>query len=121
MRTYYLKRHETILARALTVEFMATVLDATHQEGDVSTIYSTIYDLRERTAYLYYEHRFDEPVILDVATELERGDRQVHIDELLPEGRSAPDETIVSRLLSQPLTAILALGAARAYQIRKSG
>jgi hypothetical protein len=110
----------------LNVEFMASVLDATHQEGDVSTIYSTVYNLRERTAYLYYEHRFDEPVILDVAAELERGDRQVHIDELLPESRRAPDETIVSRLLSQPLTAILALGALIAigyyvYQARRFG
>jgi hypothetical protein len=82
-------------------------------------------EIKMRTAYLYYEHRFDEPVVLDVAAELERGDRQVHIDELPPEGRRAPDETIVSRLLSQPLTAILALGALLtvgyyAYQIRKS-
>jgi hypothetical protein len=95
----------------LTVEFMASVLDATHQEGEYSTIYSTVYDLKERTAYLYYNHLFDKLVVLDVATELERGDRQVHIDELLPEGQRAPNETIVSRLLSQPLTAILALGA----------
>jgi hypothetical protein len=110
----------------LTVEFMATVLDATHQEGDVSTIYSTIYDLRERTAYLYYEHRFDEPVILDVATELERGDRQVHINELLQAGQGASNGTIVSRLLAEPLASILALGALLAigyyvYQARKFG
>jgi len=110
----------------LNVEFMASVLDATHQEGDVSTIYSTIYDLRERTLYLYYEHRFDEPVILDVATELERGDRQVHINELLLAGQEARDETIVSRLLAEPLPAILALGALFAigyyvYQARKFG
>jgi len=108
----------------LTVEFMASVLDATHQEGEISTIYSTVYDLRERTVYLYYEHRFDDPVVLDVATELERGDRQVHIDELLPEGQGAPNETIVSRLLAEPLAAILALGALLAigyyvYQARK--
>jgi len=115
---------ELATGETLTVEFMATVLDATHQEGDVSTIYSTVYDLRERTAYLYYEHRFDDTVILDVAAELERGDRQVHIDELLPEGQGAPNETIVSRLLADPLAAILALGALLAtgyyvYQARK--
>ncbi len=108
----------------LNVEFMASVLDATHQEGDISTIYSTVYDLRERTLYLYYEHRFDEPVVLDVAAELERGDRQVHINELLQEGQGAPDETIVSRLLAEPFAAILALGALFAtgyyvYQVRK--
>ena len=114
---------ELASSESLTAEFMASILDATHQEGEYSTIYSTVYDLKERTAYLYYNHRFDEPVVLDVATELERGDRQVHIDELLPEGRRVPNETIVSRLLSQPLTAILALGALLAagyyiYRIR---
>jgi hypothetical protein len=108
---------------ALTVEFMASVLDATHQEGDISTIYSTVYDLRECTLYLYYEHRFDEPVILDVAAELERGDRQVHINELLQAGQGAPDETIVSRLLAEPLAAILALGAlfAIVYYVYQAG
>lgn len=95
---------------ALTVEFMASVLDATHQEGEVSTIYSTIYDLRARTAYLYYDHRFEEPVILDIAAELEKGDRQLNIDELLPAGQDSPKNTIVSRLLAQPLAGILALG-----------
>jgi hypothetical protein len=54
----------------LTVDFMASVLDVTHQEGEVSTIYSTVYDLRERLVYLYYDHSFDEAVILDVAAEL---------------------------------------------------
>lgn len=109
----------------LTVEFMATVLDDTHQEGDISTIYSTVYDLRERILYLYYEHRFDEPVILDIASELEKGDRQVHIDELLQADQEAPNGTIVSRLLADPLAAILALVALLAigyyvYQARAS-
>lgn len=104
----------------LTAEFMASVLDATHQEGEVSTIYSTVYDLREGIAYLYYDHRFDEPVVLDVAAELERGDRQVNIDELLPRGQ----ETLVARLLAQPLAVIMVLGGfvlAGYYSLRFSG
>lgn len=53
--------------------------------------------------------------------ELEKGDLQVHINELLQAGHN---ETIVSRLLSQPLTVILALGALLTagyyiYQIRR--
>jgi len=90
----------------LTVEFAASVLDATHQEGGISTIYSTVYDLGEGIAYLYYDHRFDEPVILNVAAELEKGDRQVNIDELLP----GVQETLVDRLLAQPLAVIMVLG-----------
>jgi hypothetical protein len=103
----------------LTIEFAASVLDATHQEGEVSTIYSTVYDLKNRTVYLYYHHNFDEPVILDVAAKLEKGDRQVNIDELLPAGHN---ETIVSRLLTQPLAAVLALGTllAAGYYIHRT-
>ena len=102
---------ELATGEPLTVEFMATVLDDTHQEGDISTIYSTVYDLRERTLYLYYEYKFDDPVIIDVAAELDGGDRQVHIDELLQAGQEATNGTIVSKLLADPLAAILALGA----------
>jgi len=95
------------LGEDFTVEFAASVLDATHQEGGVSTIYSTVYDLSGGIAYLYYDHRFDEPVVLDVAAELERGDRQVNIDELLPGGQ----ETLVARLLAQPLVVMVVLGS----------
>jgi hypothetical protein len=94
----------------LTVDFMASILDATHQEGEVSTIYSMVYDLRERLVYLYYEHSFDEAVTLDVAVELLKGDRQTPLEDLLPASVSSEDGTIVSQLLSQPLAVILMLG-----------
>ncbi len=55
-----------------------------------------------RTAYLNYEHRFDEPVIPDIAAELERGYRQVRINELLQTSQGVLNETIVSRLLAKP-------------------
>lgn len=110
--------------KTLTIEFAASVLDATHQEGEVSTIYSTVYDLKSRTVYLYYHHRFDEPVVLEVAVEIEKGNRQVNIDQLLQEGDHK--ENLISWLLAQPLAIVLALGTLLAigyyvYQARKTG
>ena len=50
----------------------------------------------------------------------------MHINELLQAGQGAPNESIVSRLLAEPLATILALGALLAigyyvYQARKFG
>jgi hypothetical protein len=68
----------------LTVEDLASVLDATHQEGEFSTIYSTIFDVGERQIWLYFDHRFDDPVVIDLYTELQKGDQQIHLDQFDP-------------------------------------
>jgi len=39
----------------------------------VNTVYSNIFDTRNRVAYLYYFHQFDEVVTIDLAEELEDG------------------------------------------------
>jgi hypothetical protein len=49
------------------------VLQATHQEGDVNTVYSTVYDLKARTIDLYYFHDYSTNVTFDLATELAKG------------------------------------------------
>ena len=54
----------------LTVEFMASVLKATHQDGMVKTLYSVVYDLKKLNIYLYYNRNFDAPYIIDVKKEL---------------------------------------------------
>ena len=54
----------------LTVEFMASVLNATHQNSDAQTLYSVVYDLQHLHIYLYYDRQFDTPYILDVNKEL---------------------------------------------------
>ncbi len=69
----------------LTAEYMASILDATHAEGQVSTIYSAVYDLPERLIYLYIHHRFNEPLTLDVYEQLAEGDKQVPIEDLFPD------------------------------------
>ena len=58
--------------RELTVEFLASVLNATHQNQLfwVKTLYSAIYDLKKLRIYLYYDRQFDKPYELDVKNEL---------------------------------------------------
>lgn len=70
----------------LTVEYARSILDAVHmEEGQIKTLYSTIYDLPKRLIYLYYFHQFEEVVVLDVAEELAKGDRMFLITELFPQ------------------------------------
>ena len=104
-----------------TVEYMAAVLDATHQEGEFSTIYSTIFDLNAREIYLYFDHHFEEPVVIDVIAELEKGAQQVHVIWLLPK-----DSDKYSFDLDYPFYIviilsgiILFLGAQRAHFFKK--
>lgn len=54
----------------LSVEFMASVLNATHQELPYKTLYSAIYDLKQLKIYLYYDGKFTTPYVLDVKKEL---------------------------------------------------
>ena len=70
-------------AEALTVDYVRSVLDATHQEGPVvNTVYSNIFDLRQGVIYLYHWYQFDEVVVLKVADELAKGAVRRPIREL---------------------------------------
>ena len=52
----------------LTVESLASVLNAVHQEGlSAPTLYSNIFDLKNGIAYFYDRHRYDRVAKLDVA------------------------------------------------------
>jgi hypothetical protein len=69
----------------LSIEAMAVVLAATHIEGYLNTLYSTLYDLKTGDIYLYYERDFESPYILNVKTELARSPsyRQVELKDLV--------------------------------------
>ena len=56
----------------LTVESMASVLNATHQNQSLGakTLYSVVYDLQKLRIYLYYNRQFDAPYGLNVKEEL---------------------------------------------------
>ena len=70
----------------LTVEFMASVLNATHQNMRLKTIYSAVYDLQKLHIYLYYDRQFDSPYMLDVKEELAKTTfrRKVSLTNLIP-------------------------------------
>jgi hypothetical protein len=42
----------------LTVKFMASVLNATHQNLRLKSLYSAVYDLQKLHIYLYYDRQF---------------------------------------------------------------
>jgi len=71
----------------LTVEFLASVLDATHQDSEFNTLYSAIHDLVNLQIYLYYDSQFDSPYVLDVKKELAKtaAYRRVAISDVIAE------------------------------------
>jgi hypothetical protein len=73
----------------LSVDLFRRVLAATHSEETYPTLYSNIYDLRQRVMYLYHFHDFANVVELDLATELARGHHSVRLRELFPRSVAA--------------------------------
>jgi hypothetical protein len=75
----------------LTVEYVASVLNATHRDWffntrfSIKTIYSAVYDLRNLQIYLYYNRQFDKPYVLDLKNELAKTDsyRKVALKDLV--------------------------------------
>ena len=69
----------------LTVEFMASVLNATHQNMRIKTLYSAVYDIQKLLIYLYYDRLFDAPYVLDVKEELAKTTfrRKVSLTDLI--------------------------------------
>ncbi|RYY77234.1 MAG: hypothetical protein EOO52_07080 [Gammaproteobacteria bacterium] len=73
----------------LTYEFMASVLDATHQEqgwiNPIKTIYSVVLDLNTLDIHLYYDGKFDRSYLLNVKSELSKvsGKKIIPMTEVL--------------------------------------
>lgn len=71
-------------AEAFSVDLFRDILQATHQEGEAHTLYSTVYDLRRTTVYLYYFHDYERVVTFDLKTELSRGLHAYDMPGLFP-------------------------------------
>ncbi len=82
-----------ILESADTADLLSIAeraLDAVHRErayalGGTYTVYSTLYDLTNGVAYHYHLSDFDDPVRIDLAVELARGEHVVPITDLVSE------------------------------------
>lgn len=57
------------------VDLLKAVLDKTHQEGKLSTLYSTICDLKRGVVYVYFFHDYTTPYKINLKEELKKGYR----------------------------------------------
>jgi len=91
----YLITHSTLQnSQELSINLFKKILSNVHVEGTMglgTTVYSTIYDLKNGKIYLYYFHNFMEEVIFDINSELKKGARTVKIESLFPKNISAED------------------------------
>ena len=70
----YRKAEKMILASpVLSVDLIRSILWATHSESEYPTVYSTIYDLGNKTIRLYNFHNFEQVVTIQLSDELKRG------------------------------------------------
>jgi hypothetical protein len=64
---------------------LVKILAAVHQEWRMGgTLYSNIYDLKNRRIYLYHNHNFLNEVVLDLDQELKKGKRKMDLSALFP-------------------------------------
>lgn len=88
------------------------ILDACHQECDYPTLYSQVYDLKNRKIHLYHFHNFENEVVIDIAAELKIGRHLRILPEMFPETFVARqfmklknadrDKRIAARLMKTP-------------------
>jgi len=71
--------------RELSVEDVASVMDAVHAAGGSSwTIETLVADLPNGLVYLYYFYQFDKPIVLNVAEEIARPRAPGPLSKLFP-------------------------------------
>jgi hypothetical protein len=78
-------------AEEVSTTLIRNVLEATHQEGTVNTVYSTVYDLNARTIDLYYFHDFTAVMSFDLVEELAKGLHGFEMAELFWANRAAAE------------------------------
>jgi len=66
-------------SKANNIDFLKTILDKTHQEGELNTLYSTICDLKKGIIYVYLFHDYNNVYKIDLKSELKKG---YHIENL---------------------------------------
>jgi hypothetical protein len=83
-RRYDIANEMLSRATELSVPFFKAILDETHQEGKLSTIYSNIYDLKRGIIYVYLFHNFNNVYVIDLKKELRKGYRLENLAEHFP-------------------------------------
>lgn len=57
----------------ISLDYCRDILNSTHAEGEISTFYSQVYDIKKMKIYIYNFHNYDECVIIDIREELKKG------------------------------------------------
>lgn len=68
-----------------SIDYVKKILNAVHQKGEYTTVYSNIYDLTERKVYVYYRHNFSYKYVFDIKEELDKGWHMIDLTILFPE------------------------------------
>lgn len=66
---------ELSASKNISVDFFKSILNKTHQEGELTTLYSTVCDLKRGIIYVYLFHDYDHVYTIDLKTELKKGYR----------------------------------------------
>lgn len=66
------------------VGFLKTILDKTHQEGELNTLYSTICNLKKGIIYVYLFHDYNTVYKIDLKSELKKGYRIENLADHFP-------------------------------------
>jgi len=74
-------------AGSYSVELFRQILDATHQDHSVQTVYSQVYDLKQGLIYLYLFHDYKNGIVLNLADELANGPHMVSVVSLFPKNQ----------------------------------
>jgi hypothetical protein len=75
-------------AGSYSVELFRQILDATHQDHDVQTVYSQVYDLKKGLIYLYLFHDFQNGIVLNLADELAKGPHMASVASFFPKNQA---------------------------------
>ncbi len=67
-------------SQAVTVDNMLSILKKTHQ--DSLTVYSNIYDLKNKTIFTYNKRKFENPIITTIPQAFHYGDCMISLDSL---------------------------------------
>lgn len=86
--TYLFENSEEI-----STELFTQILNETHHMGVDPTLFSNIYDLKNRNIYIYNFHNYDEAVIVNLDEELAKGDNYYILPDLFHQVRlSSPQD-----------------------------
>ena len=66
----------------VSIDLIRSVLSATHNEYSYPTLYSNIFDLKNKKIYLYNFHNFEEVVVIDLIKKLKEGKKTFKIPSL---------------------------------------